>query len=80
MIFNIPYAIIAMAINCNQKAKLNIMNNLKLTELDQFELLEISGGSRWKRLKDLGKKAWDTIAATDAYLSFKEGWDSVECE
>lgn len=69
-----------MAVNNNHKLKSITMNNLKLTELDHSELLEISGGNRWKRLKELGKKAWDVIAATDAYISFKEGWDSVECE
>lgn len=56
------------------------MKNLKLNELNHSELIAISGGSKLKPLKELGQKAWNWITATDAYLSFKEGWNSVECD
>lgn len=52
----------------------------EITELKRQELMDIYGGKiPWGRLKDWGQKAWNAITATDAYLSFKEGWDSVEC-
>ena len=57
------------------------MENSNVIELNKNEMLEISGGKiPWGKIKELGQKAWNAITATDAYLSFKEGWDSVECE
>lgn len=57
------------------------MEKLKLVELNKPEMIEITGGRiPWGKLKEWGQKAWNAITATDAYLSFKEGWDSVECE
>jgi len=57
------------------------MNDLDLNELNKLELVNIYGGvGRLERLRRLAQKGWNYITATDAYLSFKEGWDSVECE
>lgn len=57
------------------------MDDLNLVELNTLELVNVYGGvGRLERLRRLGQKAWNAITATDAYLSFKEGWDSVDCE
>ncbi|MDR9364574.1 MAG: hypothetical protein RI575_04515 [Balneolaceae bacterium] len=58
------------------------MNNLRMKSLSKSDLILISGGFRripWNKMKKLGKKLWDAITATDAYLAAKEGWNSVEC-
>lgn len=51
------------------------MENLNVVELNKPELLEISGGSRWRRLRELGEAIWVAIEAHDAWESFKDGWN-----
>lgn len=51
------------------------LKKFKVTELNEVEMVQISGGSFRKVVKYL----WDALRIQQAINDFKEGWDSVEC-
>lgn len=57
------------------------MEQLKLTEMNTSEMIEISGGARWwSKALEYARKGLEVIGFFDAVDSFQEGWQSVECE
>lgn len=55
------------------------MEKLNLITLNQAEQINIYGGNRFKKGFELIRNGLEIIGAIDAYHSFIEGWNSVEC-
>jgi len=55
------------------------MKKINLVELNQNELTNTYGGNKFKKGFELVRSGLEIIGAIDAYHSFIEGWNSVEC-
>lgn len=55
------------------------MEKLNLIELSEVELTSMYGGNKFKKGFELVRSGLEIIGAIDAYHSFIEGWNSVEC-